>query len=195
MLAIFFWIWYSIRHSRIENTMKNPALFLRAQDVVVALKLSVARDRKFTYSQLAQELAMSASEVHAATARAINCRLIVRDAEQPRAQRTALLEFLVHGIQYVFPAYPGHLTRGVPTGVGASPLRELFAKTNAPIPIWPTPTGAQRGVALMPLYPALPKAVESDRMFYELLTLVDAIRGGAAREREMGKKLLTERLV
>ena len=39
-----------------------------------------------------------------------------------RLNRSALLEFLLHGIRYAFPAEKGSLTRGVPTGYAAPPL-------------------------------------------------------------------------
>jgi hypothetical protein len=35
-------------------------------------------------------------------------------------------EFLIHGLKYVFPAYPGALVRGVPTAHSAEPLKGLL---------------------------------------------------------------------
>ena len=46
----------------------------------------------------------------------------------------------------------------------------------------------------MPLYPKLPLAAARDQALYELLALFDALRIGQAREREMARKLLEERL-
>jgi hypothetical protein len=51
-----------------------------------------------------------------------------------------------------------------------------------------------RGTALSPLYSAAPKAARSDPQLYELLVLVDAIRGGRARERDIAVKELNKRL-
>ena len=51
-----------------------------------------------------------------------------------------------------------------------------------------------RGSALLPLYPKLPLAASKDQPLYELLALFDALRIGQAREREMARKLLEERL-
>jgi hypothetical protein len=47
---------------------------------------------------------------------------------------------------------------------------------------------------LLPLYENLPLAAQDDPAFYELLALFDALRAGQARERELAKKLLEERL-
>lgn len=51
-----------------------------------------------------------------------------------------------------------------------------------------------RGEALLPLYEKLPLAARDDPGFYELLTLFDALRIGQARERELARRLMEERL-
>ena len=56
---------------------------------------------------------MSASEAHAAAQRAVRSQLVDGSARRVRGRN--LLEFLEHGVRYVFPAEPGQLTRGVPT--------------------------------------------------------------------------------
>jgi hypothetical protein len=47
---------------------------------------------------------------------------------------------------------------------------------------------------VLPLYENLPLAAVDDPRLYELLALFDALRIGQARERELAKKLLEERL-
>ena len=47
---------------------------------------------------------------------------------------------------------------------------------------------------LLPLYPKLPLAAIADAPFYEWLALLDALRIGQAREREMARQLLEARL-
>jgi hypothetical protein len=63
-----------------------------------------------------------------------------------------------------------------------------------PPPVWPDPEGEVRGTATSPIYKSVPKAARQDEQPYELLVLVDAIRGGRAREREIAIKELRERL-
>jgi hypothetical protein len=60
--------------------------------------------------------------------------------------------------------------------------------------VWPHADGLVRGSALLPLYPKLPLAAAKDPALYELLALFDALRIGQAREREIARKLLEERL-
>ena len=56
------------------------------------------------------------------------------------------------------------------------------------------PEGSIRGESFSPLYKSVPIAAKNDSKLYELLALVDAIRGGQTREREMAKKELKKRL-
>jgi hypothetical protein len=47
---------------------------------------------------------------------------------------------------------------------------------------------------LYPLYPSVPGAAAKNAALYELLSLFDALRSGAARERKLASDLLSERL-
>lgn len=165
---------------------------LKPQDVVVVLKLAAQPAAKWTYPKLAADLAMSASEVHASVRRATRSGLLLDD-DRHTPNRRALLEFLVHGLKYAFPAERGRLTRGVPTAHAAPPLREHFAAGEESPPVWPDPEGTVRGEELEPLYRSAPKAARLDERLYELLALVDAVRAGRARERELAVKELRSR--
>ncbi|MEO6146692.1 MAG: hypothetical protein ABIT70_06495, partial [Sulfuriferula sp.] len=85
-------------------------------------------------------------------------------------------------------------TIGFPTAHGVAPLRELIVASHEPPPVWPHPEGIARGPGLLPLYESLPLAAQEDASLYELLALFDALRAGQARERELARKLLEERL-
>jgi hypothetical protein len=75
-----------------------------------------------------------------------------------------------------------------------APLKDLFVGPKELPPVWPDPAGRARGQTLMPLYPKLPAAAREDARLYELLALVDALRIGQARERNVAARLLEERL-
>jgi hypothetical protein len=166
---------------------------MKPQDLVVALKLVAHPNAAWSYPKLAVELFMSASEVHSAVQRATRSGLL-QDNDRHTPNRKALLEFLIHGIKYVFPAERGGLTRGMPTSHAAAPLDKQFAASDEPPPVWADPQGTVRGEELEPLYRSVPKAARADKQLYELLALVDAIRGGRARERELAVKELRSRL-
>jgi hypothetical protein len=165
---------------------------LKPQDIVILLKLVSLGDRPWSYNVLAVELAMSPSEVHSGVKRAAAARLLDPQRNVPILR--ALQEFLVHGVKYAFPPDRGPLTRGLPTAYAAPPLNSLIVLPDEPPPVWPDPEGKIRGYAFSPLYPSVPKAAALDPALYELLALVDAIRDGRARERELAIKELTARL-
>jgi hypothetical protein len=138
---------------------------------------------------------MTASETHAAVERAVAAQLARKDSGgKATVVREALRLFLQHGARYCFPATLGGLTRGLPTGYAASPLKELIVPGSDPVPVWPHKNGKVRGIALQPLYPSVPDAAERNPALYELLVLFDAVRGGSARERALAIDLLDKRL-
>ena len=106
--------------------------------------------------------------------------------------KMALMEFLQFGLRYVFPVKPGAVVRGVPTSHSAKPLSDEIQSTEAYV--WPYGKGTVRGHSILPLYPSVPEAALKDAKLYELLALVDALRVGRARERELAIKELKKRL-
>lgn len=169
-------------------------MVLKPQDIFVVLKIVAAGSQRPPYAQLASELQMSASEVHACVKRAAGCHLLHGPDLMNRPNLTAVEEFLVHGLQYVFPAERGELSRGFPTSYAAQPLQRLIAPGSEPIPVWPSADGTDRGVAFTPLYKTAPIAALRDPRFYELLALADALRGGRPRERKLAEEELSKRL-
>jgi DNA-binding Lrp family transcriptional regulator len=181
---------FSIR----EQRMYNIRVVLKPQDVVVVLKLCEFDGKRPPFAQIAEELFMSASEVHGAVKRAQASHLLhgIELGERPNCK--ALEEFLIHGLKYVFPAQHGAMTRGMPTSYAAEPLRRFIKAGDDPPPVWPSPDGPVRGAAFEPLYHSVPEAAKRDSFLYELLALIDAIRDGRVRERELAKKELVTRL-
>jgi len=173
------------------NFPSNKQPSLKPQDLLVTIKLAIHPQREFTYAELASELSMSISEVHAAVKRAEVSRLISKSGNSFVANRSALLEFLLHGVQYTFPAIRGTLTRGMPTGFASPSLQGHFLTTDELPPVWPDSEGEARGTSLQPIYRSVPNACRTDNILYEVLTLVDVLRSGSAREREFaGAKIM-----
>ena len=161
---------------------------LRPQDLAVAAVLALPDMRAWTYASLAARLELSASEAHAAVKRAGMAGLIRGRA----VDRRALLEFLEHGVRYAFYPIRGAPTRGVPTSVLAPPLNTRVSTKEGPV--WPSADGSARGYALEPLYRTAPAAARRDASVHEVLALIDALREGGARERELGMRELRLRL-
>lgn len=125
---------------------------LKPQELLVLLKVCAHPDRKYTFAALAQELAMSAAEVHASVKRATGAGLVNQRGRGDWSPiRPALLEFLVHGARYAFPAQPGPVKRGVPTAYGAEPLASQL-QNSGDVPVWAHPEGSARGPSISPIY-------------------------------------------
>jgi hypothetical protein len=175
--------------------MADKQIALRPQDVVVVLRLALGDMPVITYVALGKELSMAASQVFASVKRAGLARLLSVSADRGiEVNRLGLREFAIHGVRYAFPAISAGLTRGVPTAYAAPLLRALITQPNEPPPVWPHPDGDVRGFALYPLAPAVPRLAQRNGRFYDLLSAIDAIRIGAAREREIASDLLSQRL-
>jgi hypothetical protein len=170
-------------------------MVLKPQDVLVVLKLLALGQKPWSYAGLSAQLGMSASQLHSAIKRALAAQLAVNKGDDIVPHLRNLEEFLVYGLKYAFVPEQGQLTRGMPTSHAAPPLDKHFVETQEPLPVWPHPKGAVRGMSFSPLYSLAPGAAQLDAKLYELLVLVDAIRGGRARERELAIKELKKRLV
>jgi len=172
---------------------------LKPQDLLATLALTLPRFQSaaWTYSELASTLGLSVSEANAATRRAAEAGLMTsspRRGAKPKPIRRALLEFVDHGVRYAFFVHRGDVTRGTPTAHSAPPLSALLDASEEAALVWPDAKGKVRGQAVIPLYPTVPHAVRATPGLYEALALVDAIRVGRARERELASRELGRRI-
>jgi hypothetical protein len=143
---------------------------------------------------MCEHLGMDNAQVFRAVRQAATASLLIAEPEKGRSQyrphRAALLELLVHGLKYAMIPARGRTTRGVPTAHAAPILSKKIAAGSDPPPVWPTPDGAVRGESFEPLHRCVPVAAARDPNFYDAMALIDAIRGGRARERSIAALLL-----
>ncbi len=174
--------------------LTTQQIALKPQDLLVLLALAARESGEVTYADLAAQTGLATSAVHASLKRAAASGLIRYQERQPVLLTPHLREFLLSGAKYAFPAVSGKLTRGVATGYAAAPLNAVIAPSSDPPPVWPHKSGSVRGIGLAPLYPSAPDAALRDEKLYELLALFDSLRSGQARERNLARKALEERL-
>lgn len=164
---------------------------LKPQDIVILLKIIALGVTPWYHHTIAEALNMSQSEVSQSLNRSKYAGLI--DSTKKKVNKLAFTELLLNGISYVFPQQPGPIVRGVLTAHSAHPLNEIINSTENYV--WPYAKGLDRGQAIEPLYSSVVQASLKDQNLYELLTLVDAIRVGRAREKELAKTELKKRLL
>lgn len=170
--------------------MRTQNQQMKPQDVLILLKIVSENTTNWNQKPMAEALGLSQSEVSEAVGRSKYAGLLAPNGKT--VMRMALMEFLQYGLRYVFPIQPGAVVRGVPTSHSASPLKEEIQSSEAYV--WPYGKGTVRGHSILPLYPSVPEAALKDDKLHELLALVDALRVGRARERELAVKELKKRL-
>jgi hypothetical protein len=187
-------------------------MVLKPQDIFITLKLVALGNEPWSYVRLASELFMSASEINAGVKRALRAGLLIGGHQQTQYEkrlmnsmamegshshwpnRKAIQEFLVHGVKYSFPPEMGEIARGIPTAYAAAPIKKNFLMVDDLPPVWPYPEGKVKGYSFSPIYRSAPQAALYDDRLYELLVILDALRGGKARDRNIATKELEIRL-
>lgn len=164
---------------------------MRPHDVVILLKIVALKNQHWLAKDLAQTLNISASEVSESLNRSKLASLISADKRQ--VMNKNLLDFLDHGLKYVYPAEPGAIQRGMATAYSAPPLNKYIQGDEHYI--WPYAHGEQRGQAIEPFHPNVPGTCRNDPKLYELLALVDAIRLGRVREQQLAMDELRQRIL
>lgn len=119
-------------------------------------------------------MGLSQAEVCKALGRCVTSGLL--DGDTRRVCRPALLEFLEHGLEYVFPAKLGEPTRGIPTAWAAPALSKLIVSGDNERPVWASPSGTARGNAVAPLCRTVPEVARRDAQLYAALAYVGALR-------------------
>lgn len=144
------------------------------------------------YSAMAERLGISKSTAHDSVRRLVHNRLA---HESKRA--TALvadgpaLDFLTFGVPYAFVPDVVPDARGVMTGLRALDLSSAGGAFSSALAIvWPSKLGDARGMGVAPLVPAAPDLPYRDPPLYRMLAIVDALRLGDAREREVARDSL-----
>jgi DNA-binding transcriptional regulator YhcF (GntR family) len=77
---------------------------MQGQDIALLLQLALQDDPRLPSKSLAENLAISPSEVSKALRRCVDAGLLYIADGEKRVNRPALMEFLAHGLRYVWSA-------------------------------------------------------------------------------------------
>ena len=156
---------------------------MRPQDIVILLKMIAAGPETMQLARLSRSLFISLSEVSESLNRSQIANLV--DHDKKKVMRQNIMEFLEHGVRYVFPQKPGANVRGIMTAHSHDFMNKTFRSENNYV--WPDINGVDIGSEIEPFYAKQVKAVKEDKVLYKLLALVDVIRVGRAREIKFAK--------
>lgn len=152
---------------------------MRPHDIVVLLKIIAKKGQPWQKKDLAAELFISPGEISESLNRSGIAGLIDQEKNK-KIHRLALMEFLEHGLHYVFPALPGTLINGLYTAHSHPYMQKKFPSELQYV--WPDPRGEAQGFLIEPLYKQQVKAVKLDEQLYFMLAMIDVIRVGRVRE-------------
>lgn len=165
---------------------------VRDSDVYVLSGL-LAHDGAWSYRSLAERLRVPHPVVQRALERAKGADLYSMDRREVHLPHFE--EFALHALRFVAPARLGALTPGLSAAWAAEPMAGAIRSSgDEPPPVWPYAHGRVRGQAIEPLHPAAPEAVEGWPELGEVLTLLDSLRAGDARVRQVAGDLLSKML-
>ena len=151
---------------------------------------------QYSVRALAESTGISKSQVNLALQRCFEVGLAKqgRHAGSPRVNVKELRNLIVYGARYMFPVKLGSMTRGIRTTLAAAVFKGELLSAGELVPVWPDPEGKVKGLSVEPLFKSVAYAIKKERDddFYGLLALVDSIRLGQARERNLAIKMLDE---
>jgi hypothetical protein len=164
---------------------------MRPQDIVILLKILTLQHTEWQYRDLSSSLFLSASEIAESLNRSQLAGLI--DDNRKKVYRQNLMEFIEHGLHYVFPQQPGTMVTGIATAHSHPYYQSLFvSEVNY---VWQDGDGHMRGLAIEPLYKGVVKAIKQDETLYKMLASIDIIRVGKARELKIAIKELQKSIL
>jgi len=166
---------------------------MRPQDVAILLKIIALKSNDWQLVPLSSNMLISISEISESLNRSRLAGLV--DYQKKRPNKQSILEFLEHGVKYVFPQKPGAISRGIVTAHSHPFMKQYFSTEENYV--WADRDGEVLGQTIIPFYEKQPQAAKSDPDFYKLLALADVLRVGKVREvkiamEELKKILLHE---
>lgn len=168
---------------------------LKPQDTLVALKYWSLNDQSLRQSvrELAESIGISAGEVSKGVKRLVSAHLLVERDGMVFAEKSALLEWLAYGIRYAYPQQSAGYGRGMATSWNCPLLKSEMVAPD-PALVWSARAGNVEGIQIRPFHESVPFAAGNDPQLYQILSLLEAVRGGKPRELVIARKLLGKML-
>ena len=164
---------------------------MRPHDIVILLKVICYDGYDWRMADLARDLFISPSEISESLNRSKLAGLI--DYNKKNVNRNNLIDFIEHGLRFVFPVQTGTIAKGMPTAHSHEFFADkLFSETNY---VWPDIRGEASGLIVEPFYEKQVQAIKKDKKLYLLLALTDVMRVGRIRERNIAMTELKAHII
>lgn len=159
---------------------------MRPLDIVVLSKIVVLGNNAWQIRDLSSTLGISISEISESLNRSQLARLV--DNDKKKVFTDGFVDFLEHGLPYVFPIQPGTIVTGLATAISHPSFAEQFSSSYQYV--WAYDDGDIRGISIEPLHAGVPNAALMDQDFYLLMSAIEVLRMGKPREKELALTLI-----
>jgi predicted DNA-binding transcriptional regulator len=173
-----------------DNQDMNKSMSLKPQDIALLAKLLTYQKGEWRQIDLAMELELSQGEIAKSLTRLNKAGLLFEKI----VNKAAALEFIIHAVKYMFPVELGALSVGIPTGISSPAHKKMVVQNEADNFVWPSLKGNVRGQSIKPFYPKLAEAAIKDEEFYNLMSAIEILRIGRARERKMAENYIAKKI-
>jgi translation elongation factor EF-1beta/biotin operon repressor len=171
--------------------MKRESKGIKSQDILILMKLITLKGSPFRQVDLSSSLGISQAEIAYSLDRLKFSGLINEDKK--KVNKLNSIEFLLHAVKFMFPMEYDAPARGIKVGPSSDMIRkEVKEKLDMDFVI-PTLDGENVGFGIKPIYATTGKVVQSDEKVYELVNLVDILRGlGGVRHKKFAETKLRQ---
>lgn len=164
---------------------------MKPHDIVIALKIVSFNSETWRIIDVAYNINISPSEVYGSINRLHKVEIMHM---RKHIVKRNLIEFLIHGVKYCFPAIPGIRSRGILTAHSSEFFKKIISDKKKDNYVWPFEKGNANGISIVPLHKNIPEFIQKDRFMYEHLSYIDAIRIGRKREKAYAEKQILKLL-
>jgi hypothetical protein len=140
---------------------------------------------------IAEAIGISPGEVSKGTQRLVASHLVVERSGDIFSETGAMLEWLCYGVRYAYSFESTGYGRGMATSWNC-PVLKSEVVSPSPALVWQTVGGDTEGALIKPIHQSVPLAASRDTLLYQVMSLIEAIRGGKPRELAIARELLTD---
>ena len=158
---------------------------IKPQDVLVLSKIIAIQNEVFKQLDLALELGISQAEIAHSLNRLKRAGLL--NENKKKLNKLAVIEFFKHVLKFLFPVELEGSARGISIGPSADFIKRKVRNDDFGIVVEDI-DGKDKGVAVVPIYKTVAKAIKNDEKLYKIICLVDIFRGlGSVRHRQVAE--------
>ena len=161
---------------------------IKPQDIVILGKL-ISEKVWPSQKEIGDSLKLSQAEISHALKTMDQIGLI--NLTTKKINKLAVMEFITHGLKYLYPIEKKGTGRGILIGPSSSTFKGKVQSDEYNY-IWPDPNGESKGIVVTPLLPEL-SSIKGNEVLFTYLNVIEIFRGlGGVRHVQEAQKILKD---